>query len=70
MTTGEISGTGPIPLIYGAVIPLLNQTDAIPGYCANLYLVEPNVLDQFHEASDATAQQACGQPLRFEVLDV
>ena len=41
MTTGEISGTGPIPLIYGAVMPLLNQPDAIPGYCANLYLVEP-----------------------------
>jgi len=70
LTTGEISGTGPIPLIYGAVIPLLNQPDAIPGYCANLYLVEPNVLDQFHEASDATAQKACGQPLRFDVLDI
>jgi dolichyl-phosphate-mannose-protein mannosyltransferase len=70
MTTGEISGTGPIPLIYGAVIPLLSQPDAIPGYCANLYLVEPNVLDQFHQASDAAAQQACGQLLRVDVLDV
>jgi hypothetical protein len=70
MTTGEISGTGPIPLIYGAIIPLLNQPDAIPGYCGNLYLVEPDVLDTFHQASDATAQQACGQPLRFDVLDV
>ena len=70
LTTGATRGNGPIPLLYGAVIPKVDQPDAIPGYCSNLYLVEPNVLEQFHEASDPVATAACGQPLTVEVLDV
>jgi hypothetical protein len=67
---GVERGTGPIPLLYGGVIPLLGQPGAIPGYCSNLYLVEPDAQDRFHEESDAVAQKTCGQPLRFSVLDV
>jgi hypothetical protein len=70
LSNGHERGTGPIPLLYGGVIPLLGQPGAIPGYCSNLYLVEPDAQDRFHEESDAVAQKTCGQPLRFSVLDV
>jgi 4-amino-4-deoxy-L-arabinose transferase-like glycosyltransferase len=70
LSTGNERGTGPIPLLYGGVVPLLGQPDKIPGYCANLYLVEPDAQSRFHEESDAVAQKTCGQPLRVAVLDV
>jgi hypothetical protein len=70
LTTGDTRGSGPIPLIYGALIPLLAQPDSVPGYCTNLYLVEPEVADRFYEATDAVATSACDAPLRVELLDL
>jgi hypothetical protein len=70
LSTGSERGTGSVSLLYGGVIPLLARPESIPGYCTNRYLVEPEVLNQFHEESDAAARKTCGQPLRFEVLDV
>jgi hypothetical protein len=70
MTTGDARGNGPIPLIYGGLIPLLGHPDVVPGYCTNLYLVEPNVADRFHEVADPIAAEACGAPLRVELLDL
>jgi hypothetical protein len=70
LTTGDMRGNGAISLMYGAVLTKVNQPDLIPGFCTNLYLVEPNVLDQFHSASDPVATAACGKPLSSESLDV
>jgi hypothetical protein len=70
LTTGDMRGNGAIPLMYGAVLTKVNQPDLIPGFCTNLYLVEPNVLDQFHAASDPVATAACGKPLSSESLHV
>jgi hypothetical protein len=70
LTTGEVRGNGPIPLLYGAMLTRVGTPDAIPNYCANIYLVEPDAVDRFHAASDAVASEECGRLLTISVLDV
>ncbi len=70
LTNGNVRGRGPIPLLYGAVVPRLGDPGLIPGYCTNLYLVEPGQVDQFLEATTAVAIETCGQPLNFNELNV
>jgi 4-amino-4-deoxy-L-arabinose transferase-like glycosyltransferase len=67
LMTGASRGTGSITVIYGGVLDLLAEPTAVPGYCANVYLVEPQALAQFIERTrDATG--VCGHSLDYEVL--
>lgn len=70
MTNGEERGSGPITFVYGAILPLPSEPDWIPGYCTNVYLVEPDQLEQFRKATGELTVSECDTPLRVEVLDV
>jgi hypothetical protein len=70
LKSGVTHGNGPIPILYGAILPKLGEPDQIPGYCTNLYLVEPEGLQTFIETTDPVATATCGQPLIYNELDV
>lgn len=70
LTSSQERGDGPIPLLYGAMLTRIGTPGAIPNYCANIYLVEPDAVARFHAESDAIASAACGRLLTISVLDV
>jgi hypothetical protein len=65
---GVERGTGPIPLLYGAMLERIGDPGSIPGYCTNHYLVEPESEQRFFEEMVAVALPECGQPLRYDIL--
>jgi 4-amino-4-deoxy-L-arabinose transferase-like glycosyltransferase len=70
LTSNEQRGNGPIPLLYGAMLTRVGTPSAIPGYCTNIYLVEPDAVERFHAESDEVARSTCSRPLTISVLDV
>jgi hypothetical protein len=70
LTSNEQRGNGPIPLLYGAMLTRVGTPSEIPGYCTNIYLVEPDAVERFHAESDEVARSTCSRPLTISVLDV
>ncbi|MDQ2681965.1 MAG: hypothetical protein M3Y37_00420, partial [Chloroflexota bacterium] len=63
-------GSGSIRLLYGGTAALLSAPETIPGYCTNLYLVEPDQMERFVSASSQFGMATCGHDLVFNELDV
>jgi 4-amino-4-deoxy-L-arabinose transferase-like glycosyltransferase len=54
-------------LLYGLVLRLLDNPDAVPSFCENTYYVDSEVLSQFStKTSDAMTR--CGHPVRYVEL--
>jgi hypothetical protein len=68
LETGDQRGNGNTMLSYGAVVPRLADPSSIPGYCSNIYLVEPNLVDMFIATTEPVAQAECGRSLIFNEL--
>ena len=69
LTTGETVDSGPIPVLYHGLITMLADPGSVPGYCTNLYIVEPHIADQFADLTETTAAQICGAPLKSLLLE-
>jgi hypothetical protein len=65
---GESFGSGPVPLLFHGMLDRLKDPATVPGYCTNLYLLEPDAADSFRRITNPSAQAVCGRPLDYQVV--